>query len=145
MSENIGSARFRTSGRIQIGPARKFWCFRLSFRAESAVITRRISNFSFSLDFLRPDCPIPAGKHHSSPSTTRSLPKYTTFIDDWAFKRFFATNREIFSEFDKPNFLQFVQSGGLIHDTLFHFGTVLVVKRHVLSDCLSLLVSLRQV
>ncbi|KAJ7578839.1 hypothetical protein C8J56DRAFT_1170124 [Mycena floridula] len=101
--------------------------------------------FSFSLDFLRPDCPIPAGKHHSSPSTTRSLPKYTTFIDDWAFKRFFATNREIFSEFDKPNFLQFVQSGGLIHDTLFHFGTVLVVKRHVLSDCLSLLVSLRQV
>ncbi|KAJ7579603.1 hypothetical protein C8J56DRAFT_1030167, partial [Mycena floridula] len=65
MSENIGSARFRTSGRIQIGPARKFWCFRLSFRAESAVITRRISNFSFSLDFSQPDCPIPAGKHHS--------------------------------------------------------------------------------
>ncbi|KAJ7578795.1 hypothetical protein C8J56DRAFT_1030692 [Mycena floridula] len=58
MSENIGSARVRTSGRIQIGPARKFWCFRLSFRAGSAVITRRISNCSFSLDFPRPECPI---------------------------------------------------------------------------------------
>ncbi|KAJ7578865.1 hypothetical protein C8J56DRAFT_967006 [Mycena floridula] len=36
---------------------------------------------------------------------------------------------------------EFVQSGGLIHDTLFCFGTVLVVKRHAHLDCLSLLVS----
>ncbi|KAJ7578778.1 hypothetical protein C8J56DRAFT_1059625 [Mycena floridula] len=86
--------------------------------AESAVITRRISNLSFSLDFSRPGCPIPSEKHHSSPSTALSLPKYTTSIDDWACTRSSATNHEIFSEFDKPNFLQFVQSGGLICYTL---------------------------
>ncbi|KAJ7578957.1 hypothetical protein C8J56DRAFT_967652 [Mycena floridula] len=69
----------------------------------------------------------------------QSVPFYrkTPFLAE----RSSATNRKIFSEFDKPDFLQFVQSGGLIHDTLFRFGTVFVVKRHALLDCLSLLVS----
>ncbi|KAJ7579632.1 hypothetical protein C8J56DRAFT_963176 [Mycena floridula] len=58
------------------------------------------------------------GKHHSSPSTARSLPKYTISIDDRARRRSSVTNCKTFSGFHRPNFLQFVQSNGLVCNTL---------------------------
>ncbi|KAJ7578875.1 hypothetical protein C8J56DRAFT_897848 [Mycena floridula] len=120
---------------FRVSPARKIWRFCLSQRRICSLHAPNLQLLVFSRLFTaHPKNTIPA-------STTQSLAKYMTSMDDWARTRSSATNREIFSEFDKPNFLQFVQSGGLIHDTLFRFGTVFVVKRHALLDCLSLLVS----